>query len=186
MFWWWQNIKIFVKYSNVEFYILHASVPITQNWANPILGWDLSIQHWSNWNWKINLVNVFYISFSASCPFQHCNLHNFSTDVLLPPCRGQSPMEADLNLLETARRCELFGVKMHPVKVRLCRPMSCKGKDASLRPIWLLLRYWDTGHKTQVHIFHHTFLVLCLFCFLRERFYFTFQIQQILHFIWNI
>ena len=30
---------------------------------------------------------------------------------------GQSPMEADLNLLETARRCELFGVKMHPVKV---------------------------------------------------------------------
>ena len=26
-------------------------------------------------------------------------------------------MEADLNLLETARRCELYGVKMHPVKV---------------------------------------------------------------------
>ena len=25
-------------------------------------------------------------------------------------------MEADLNLLETARRCELYGVKMHPVK----------------------------------------------------------------------
>ena len=30
--------------------------------------------------------------------------------------RGQSPMEADLNLLETARRCELYGVKMHQVK----------------------------------------------------------------------
>ena len=30
---------------------------------------------------------------------------------------GQSPMEADLNLLETARRCELYGVKMHSVKV---------------------------------------------------------------------
>lgn len=29
---------------------------------------------------------------------------------------GQSPMEADLNLLETARRCELYGVKMHTVK----------------------------------------------------------------------
>merc|ERR1719438_764023 len=29
---------------------------------------------------------------------------------------GQSPMEADLNLLETARRCELYGVKMHNVK----------------------------------------------------------------------
>ena len=26
-------------------------------------------------------------------------------------------MEADLNLLETARRCELYGVKMHSVKV---------------------------------------------------------------------
>ena len=26
-------------------------------------------------------------------------------------------MEADLNLLETARRCELYGVKMHIVKV---------------------------------------------------------------------
>lgn len=31
--------------------------------------------------------------------------------------RGQSPAEADLNLLETARRCELYGVKMHPAKV---------------------------------------------------------------------
>ncbi|CAG9834087.1 unnamed protein product [Diabrotica balteata] len=29
---------------------------------------------------------------------------------------GQSPAEADLNLLETARRCELYGVKMHPAK----------------------------------------------------------------------
>lgn len=29
---------------------------------------------------------------------------------------GQSPAEADLNLLETARRCELYGMKMHPVK----------------------------------------------------------------------
>lgn len=30
--------------------------------------------------------------------------------------RGQSPAEADLNLLETARRCELYGIKMHPAK----------------------------------------------------------------------
>jgi len=29
---------------------------------------------------------------------------------------GQSPAEADLNLLETARRCELYGVKMHSSK----------------------------------------------------------------------
>ncbi|KAI5714604.1 hypothetical protein M8J77_002495 [Diaphorina citri] len=29
---------------------------------------------------------------------------------------GQSPAAADLNLLETARRCELYGVKLHPAK----------------------------------------------------------------------
>ncbi|XP_046419182.1 FERM, ARHGEF and pleckstrin domain-containing protein 1-like isoform X1 [Neodiprion fabricii] len=29
---------------------------------------------------------------------------------------GQSPAEADLNLLETARRCELYGMKMHSAK----------------------------------------------------------------------
>ncbi|KAJ8920884.1 hypothetical protein NQ315_015677 [Exocentrus adspersus] len=29
---------------------------------------------------------------------------------------GQSPAEADLNLLETARRCELYGIKMHAAK----------------------------------------------------------------------
>lgn len=31
-------------------------------------------------------------------------------------CRGQTPAEADLNLLETARRCELYGMRMHPAK----------------------------------------------------------------------
>ncbi|XP_076324310.1 uncharacterized protein LOC143232587 isoform X2 [Tachypleus tridentatus] len=29
---------------------------------------------------------------------------------------GQSPSEADINLLETARRCELYGIKMTPAK----------------------------------------------------------------------
>ncbi|XP_076363277.1 FERM, ARHGEF and pleckstrin domain-containing protein 2-like [Tachypleus tridentatus] len=29
---------------------------------------------------------------------------------------GQTPSEADLNLLETARRCELYGIKMNPAK----------------------------------------------------------------------
>ncbi|XP_056634260.1 uncharacterized protein LOC130443311 isoform X1 [Diorhabda sublineata] len=29
---------------------------------------------------------------------------------------GQSPAEADLNLLETARRCEYYGMKLHPAK----------------------------------------------------------------------
>ena len=30
--------------------------------------------------------------------------------------RGQSPSEADINLIETARRCELYGIKLAPVK----------------------------------------------------------------------
>lgn len=31
-------------------------------------------------------------------------------------CRGQTPAEADLNLLETARRCDLYGMTMHTAK----------------------------------------------------------------------
>ena len=47
--------------------------------------------------------------------------------------RGQSPMEADLNLLETARRCELYGTKMHNVKVRVPRSDSVLSYFAILR-----------------------------------------------------
>lgn len=38
---------------------------------------------------------------------------------VVSPNSGQSPAEADLNLLETARRCELYGMKMHPAKVSI-------------------------------------------------------------------
>lgn len=34
----------------------------------------------------------------------------------IPNASGQTPAEADLNLLETARRCELYGMKMHAAK----------------------------------------------------------------------
>lgn len=34
--------------------------------------------------------------------------------------RGQSPAESDLNLLETARRCELYGIRMTAAKVGCC------------------------------------------------------------------
>ncbi|XP_063372954.1 FERM, ARHGEF and pleckstrin domain-containing protein 1 isoform X4 [Cydia amplana] len=37
---------------------------------------------------------------------------------------GQSPAEADMNLLETARRCELYGVKMHPAKDQEAVPLN--------------------------------------------------------------
>ncbi|XP_066587472.1 uncharacterized protein [Prorops nasuta] len=37
---------------------------------------------------------------------------------------GQSPAEADLNLLETARRCELYGMKMHPAKDHEGAPLN--------------------------------------------------------------
>nr|CAD7196274.1 unnamed protein product [Timema douglasi] len=50
---------------------------------------------------------------------------------------GQSPAEADLNLLETSRRCELYGMKMHAAKGEMfCKqetshrkkevPLKCK------------------------------------------------------------
>jgi hypothetical protein len=36
-------------------------------------------------------------------------------DVFL--CSGQSPAEADFNLLDTARKVEVYGIRMYPVKV---------------------------------------------------------------------
>ena len=32
---------------------------------------------------------------------------------------GQSPAEADFNLLDTARKVELYGIQMHAAKVRV-------------------------------------------------------------------
>ena len=31
--------------------------------------------------------------------------------------RGQAPAEADFNLLDTARKVELYGIRVHPAKV---------------------------------------------------------------------
>ncbi|KAG8198631.1 hypothetical protein JTE90_026528 [Oedothorax gibbosus] len=42
--------------------------------------------------------------------FQHKIMENHKKHI------GQTPAEADLNLLETARRCELYGIKMTPAK----------------------------------------------------------------------
>ncbi|GFY59062.1 FERM, ARHGEF and pleckstrin domain-containing protein 2 [Trichonephila inaurata madagascariensis] len=42
--------------------------------------------------------------------FEHKIMENHKKHI------GQSPAEADLNLLETARRCELYGIKMTPAK----------------------------------------------------------------------
>lgn len=33
--------------------------------------------------------------------------------------RGMSPGESDLALLEVARRCDFYGIKLHPAKVLL-------------------------------------------------------------------
>lgn len=51
---------------------------------------------------------------------QICVLNEFSK--LLRPYHsslfsGESPSEADLNLLDTARKVELYGIKMQPAKV---------------------------------------------------------------------
>ena len=48
--------------------------------------------------------------------------------------RGQSPAEADLNLLETARRCELYGTKLHTSKVRGRSAVEGKGHPEVLAP----------------------------------------------------
>lgn len=36
---------------------------------------------------------------------------------MVPVCRGESPSEADSNLLDTARKVEMYGIKFHPAKV---------------------------------------------------------------------
>lgn len=46
-----------------------------------------------------------------SSAFRMLSIHFF-----LDVYRSQTPAEADLNLLETARRCELYGMKMHQAK----------------------------------------------------------------------
>lgn len=56
--------------------------------------WVIDNSHPHDWTWIVHL-------------------HIFSASGIY---RGQSPAEADLNLLETARRCELYGMKMHPAK----------------------------------------------------------------------
>lgn len=45
-------------------------------------------------------------------------LHSFRVVILrfFHDRSGQTPAEADMNLLEAARRCELFGMKMHAAK----------------------------------------------------------------------
>jgi FERM/RhoGEF/pleckstrin domain protein 2 len=46
--------------------------------------------------------------------------------------RGQSPAEADLNLLETARRCECYGVKLTSVKDNEGVPVSLSATHAGV------------------------------------------------------
>ena len=68
---------------------------------------------------------VVYVScgFNVNAVFRSCssqyNINSENKNFLffsLSTLRGQTPAEADLNLLETARRCELYGMKMHQAK----------------------------------------------------------------------
>lgn len=56
---------------------------------------------------------MFFCFFFTSNKRLLCHKHKKS---ILSIFSGQSPAEADLNLLETARRCELYGMKMHQAK----------------------------------------------------------------------
>lgn len=40
-----------------------------------------------------------------------------------------SPSESDLALLETARRCDFYGVKFHPARVRFLSPLEGDGGE---------------------------------------------------------
>ncbi|XP_054721469.1 FERM, ARHGEF and pleckstrin domain-containing protein 2-like [Uloborus diversus] len=57
-----------------------------------------------------NYVSSFKFVPHQDADFQHKIMENHKKHI------GQSPAEADLNLLETARRCELYGIKMTPAK----------------------------------------------------------------------
>jgi len=45
-------------------------------------------------------------------------VRHFDVDIF----RGQTPEQADFNLLDTARKVELYGIRMHPAKVRIMIP----------------------------------------------------------------
>ena len=49
---------------------------------------------WEYWMFFVQLLEMLYCFFS-----------------------GQTPAEADFNLLDTARKVELYGIRMHPAKV---------------------------------------------------------------------
>ena len=66
----------------------------------------------------------------------------------LLPFRGQSPAEADLNLLETARRCELYGTKMHPAKVNDHFSFSLTFLVGKNIDTWNVYRMTNTYHVT--------------------------------------
>ena len=73
----------------------------------------------------VNLVEsmIFRLSFTDQFCVQWCS---HTVDVFVYCCftlfilivdRGQTPAEADFNLLDTARKIELYGIRVHPAKV---------------------------------------------------------------------
>lgn len=68
-------------------------------------------RNWSVKSWR---------TINDTCKEPHISLLSKLMDLLLiwhGFCfSGQNPAEADLNLLETGRRCELYGIKMHSAK----------------------------------------------------------------------
>ena len=67
--------------------------------------------------------------------FRYC-LYKLLTKLFNFIFSGQSPAEADLNLLETARRCELYGVKMHSSKVSIVSFICVCILDYKKVPSW--------------------------------------------------
>ena len=70
---------------------------------------------------------------------------------------GQPPSEAELNLLETARRCEFYGMKMHPAKVGGCAHGDAPGQGGYMLHSWMLhfqLFFSDPRIPTGFPLFH--------------------------------
>ena len=62
--------------------------------------------------------------------------------------RGQTPAEAEFNLLDTARKVEMYGIRMHPAKVVLYLFI---GNATETQKTWNVepMLYWSCASITQ-------------------------------------
>lgn len=108
------------------------------------------IRSWSGESWRITKSTCKY----KLSPLRVCCLISGLTSISFFPLnfpspfyfrRCQSPAEADMNLLETARRCELYGTKMHAAKVINTSVEYFKALKLQYSAGFKILRMYDRG-----------------------------------------